>query len=66
MPFDDWLQRNGDRAIATKNEAARLFDGAFEGAAAWWRTSWLGSALRGRIERVAEHHEKKEQESERT
>ena len=59
-PFDDWLQRSGDGMVDAAGGVGRAFDGAFDSAAKSWRESWLGSAMRGRVERIAEHHEQKE------
>ena len=61
-PFDHWLQRHGDGMVATGKGVGQAFDGAFDSAALWWRSSWLGSAFRGRVELVVAHHEQQEQQ----
>jgi hypothetical protein len=61
-PFDAWLQRSGDGALAVGKGANRALDGLCDATAERWRASWLGSALKGRVERVAAHHEAKEME----
>ena len=59
-PFDNWLQRQGDGATAAAASVGSALDGLFDSAAASWRDSWLGSAVRGRVEQTVAHHERKE------
>ena len=61
-PFDLWLHAQGDWIVASASAAGSQLDGMCDGVAAWWRGSWLGSSMRGRVERVAEHHESLESE----
>ena len=64
VPFDRWLRERGDWMVGLGQSCGRQLDGIFDGAARSWHTSWLAGAMRFRVERINEHHEKLETQRE--
>ena len=58
VPFDRRLRERGDWMVGLGQSCGRQLDGIFDGAARSWHTSWLAGAMRFRVERINEHHEK--------
>ena len=63
-PCDDWLQARGGWLIGVGESAGRQLDGLCAGVAQYWHNSWLAGTMRGRVDRINDHHESLELQSE--
>ena len=62
-PFDIWLRTRGDALVTCATDVGAHLDGLCDSASTWWRSSRLATSIRTRVDRVTEHHERREAEA---